>query len=667
MKLLCARSPGQSSCFTLLFSALFLLAFAPRAVASKQDAFPDWIRSAAHQPIPTYSPDTDAVVLLDETTYVVDPDGRATIHRRRITKILHPQGRRDAVVRIGYDRETKINSLHVWSIGPDGHEYSLKDNEILDRGYWGDTSMYVEDRVKVATAPGSDPGGVVAYEYEQKERPFLTEKTWFFQDHLPHLKQSFQLELPAGFEFGTVWAHHGESPAVNLEQRRWQWELKDTPGIDLAHVLMRPYPMSLAGRMTIHYTGPTLPLATTGTWKSIGQWYQRLSEGRLAATPEITAKAALLTQGKTDFYDRTEAVGEFVQQHIRYFGIELGIGGYQPHAADEVYRNEYGDCKDKATLLTAMLSSIGVHTALLMVDTHRGVIDPDAPSIVGNHMIAAIEVPTGYNSPKLRSVVTAKSGKRYLVFDPTWENTPYGQLESGLQGSYGLLMEGPASQIIELPVLSPQLNTIRRSAKFQLQADGALSGTVTEKSFGGVSEERRVYFGERDLKDQQEYLDHALERDFTSFKVADVTIENVKSLNKDFTLFYTVGVDHFARLTGPLLMVRPRVLGSEELYADNKQRSVPINLGETREETDDYEISIPVGYAIDELPEPVKVDMGFATYESASEMKSNTLHYTRTYTVRQVTLAADRYPDVQKLSGLIEADEQRRAVFKKLP
>ena len=158
------------------------------------------------------------------------------------------------------------------------------------------------------------------------------------------------------------------------------------------------------------------------------------------------------------------------------FGISnssMGVGGYQPHAAADMFRGKYGDCKDKATLLSAMLSSVGVHSALLMVDTERGVIDPDAPSIIGNHMIAAIEIPKGYESAKLRSVVTAQTGKRYLIFDPTWEKTPFGQLEHNLQGSFGVLMEGPDSQVIELPVLDPGMNTVRRTASFQLQADGS--------------------------------------------------------------------------------------------------------------------------------------------------------------------------------------------------
>jgi hypothetical protein len=301
-----------------------------------------------------------------------------------------------------------------------------------------------------------------------------------------------------------------------------------------------------------------------------------------------------------------------------------------------------------------------------MVDHRRGVIDPDAPSIVGDHMIAAIEIPKGYTSPKLRSVVTAKTGSRYLIFDPTWDKTAFGQLEHNLQGGYGVLMEGPDSQIVQFPVLSPDLNTIRRTAKFQLQPNGSLKGTVTEKRFGDLSENRRDLYTQGDVNEQTRYLDRVLGQDFTTFTVSDFKVQNVESLNKDLTTSYSLTADRFGRSMGSLLMIRPRVLGSEDLETDRKTRhNVPINLDETMQEQDDYTIELPAGYAIDEIPDPVKLDLGFASYESASSVKDNVLHYTRTYTVREVTLPADKYPDVQKLAGVIAADEQNNAVLKK--
>ena len=650
---------------TLLVLALVAPLLATPAVASKPETVPDWVRTAAAQTLPTYSAETNAVVLLDETTYTVAPDGQATEHYRRVIKILRPQGRDQAVVAVPYDKATKILSLHVWSIGPDGHQFTLKDNEIADYGYPGQGNFFEDNKIKVANAPGSDPGGIVAYEYEQRIRPMLTEKTWFFQDEIPHLNQSFTLELPPGYTAGTVWAHHPLVPVADLENQRSRWDLKDTPGINLDRVMMHPSERALAGRMTVHYAGPGLPSPTQGTWQSIGLWYQQLSQDRLASTPEIAAKAQELAAAQPDFYSKSEAIAEFVQKQIRYFVIEMGIGGYQPHFASDIFHNRYGDCKDKATLLSAMLSSVGIHSALMMVDHRRGVIDPDAPSIVGDHMIAAIEIPSGYNSPRLRSVVTAKTGRRYLIFDPTWEQTPFGQLEHGLQGSYGILMEGEQSQVIQLPVLPPDLNTIRRTASFQLQPDGSLQGSVTEKRFGDVSERRRTIFTTGDAKQQAEFLDHALEDDFTSFKITSLKVENAAALNQDLTTTYHLDADHFGKSIGSLLMVRPRVLGSEYLLPGREARSIPVDLKQTMQATDDYTIQLPAGYTVDEVPDPIKLDLGFTAYESTTQIKDNLLHYSRTYTVRAVTLPADKFPDLQKLAGVIAADEQNHAVLKK--
>ncbi len=641
-----------------------LLSSSVPALASK-DSVPDWVKSAAAQHLKTYAPETPAVVLLDETTLTVGADGTAVERQRRIVKILRPNGRDEGYVAIPFDKDTKILSLHVWSIDANGHEYAVKDNEMTEHGLPGDGSLYEDIRFRVANPPGRDPGGVIAYEVEQRSEPYLHERTWRFQGELPRVSQSFTLELPPGYTYGTTWAHHADVKVIDLEHQRYRWEMPDTPGIDLERVPMHPSIAALSGRMTVHYMAPGGAADQLASWKGVGVWYDQLAHDREAATPDIAAKAAQLTAGKTDFYDKAEAIGEYVQGKVRYFVVEMGIGGLQPHPAADIFRNGYGDCKDKATLLSAMLSTVGIHSTIVLVDTHRGYVDPKAPSMNGNHAIAAIEIPKGYRSAKLHSVVTAKNGKQYLIFDPTWEKTAFGQLEDNLQGGYGILVEGAESQIVELPVLDPELNTIRRTGSFQLAADGTLKGDVTEKRFGDVSEHQRYLYAYGNAKEQRSFLDQTLSRDFTTFDVNDVKVENAAALNKDLTTTYELTASRFARNAGPLLMVRPRVYGQEGLALDRKARLVPIDLSSTRKIKDDFTIELPEGYTVDEIPEPVKVDMGFASYESSSEMTGNKLHYTRTYTVKEVSLPAERYGDVQKLAMVIDMDEQNHAVFKK--
>jgi len=646
-------------------AAAMLAVLAPASLSASNNV-PDWVKAAAQQPLPHLPETAKAVVLLDDETYTVDAKGQAVLHEREVIKILRPQGRDDAYPAVWYDKDSKVLSLHAWSIDPAGHEYTVKDSEMSEVSPPGLGGQLFEDiKIKVADPPGRDPGGIVAYEYDKRERPYLAETDWDFQGDMPVVNQSFTLVLPAGFTYTTTWAHHPKVDAIDLENQKYRWEMNNEPAIDLERIPMSPSSLSLAGRMTVHYAGPGLAFPEDGTWRGIGEWYTSLSHDRLAASPAIAAKAAELTAGKTDFYDKAEAIGDFVQQHIRYFVIEMGVGGFQPHYAADIFRGGYGDCKDKATVLSAMLSTVGIHSALLMVDTQRGVVDPDAPSITGNHMIAAIEIPKGYDSPKLHSVVTLASGKRYLIFDPTWEDTPFGEIEDNLQGSYALLIEGPDSQIIQIPVLSPDLNTIHRSATLTLAADGTLKGTVVERYFGDVAERDRMELKELDASKQQEFIDHRVSRDLMAATVSGLQIQNVGALDKDLTTSFNVTADHFASSVGPLIMVRPRVFGTYALPVDHKTRKVAIDLRRTMQGTDTFDIQLPDGYTVDELPDPVKADVGFASYESSTKLEGRTLHYTRTYTVRQVSLPPDKYSDLQHLVAVIAADEDSRVVLKR--
>jgi hypothetical protein len=620
------------------------------------------VKAAAAEKLPAYSAKTEAVVLLEETTLNVQANGKSTERVRSVIKILRPQGRHYGYVAIPFNADSKVNSLHIWSIGPDGHEFAMKDSEIVETGVRDSGMLYEDVRYKVAEPPGRDPNGIIAYEVEQRIPSYFSEATWHIQDEIPKHVERYTIHVPAGWEYKISWHQHAEvEPAVAGDGATW--ELRDVPGLDLRDVPAAPSWEALGARGVISYFGGGQPRAS-GDWKSIGAFYQQLVQDRAQPSPEITAKAQALVAGKTDFADRAQAVAEYVQ-HTRYVGIEIGIGGWQPHAASDIFHSNSGDCKDKATLLAAMLSSVGIHSTWVMVDTHRGVVTPDLPSMFGNHMIAAIQLPDGYTSDRLHSVVTAKSGKRFLIFDPTWTYTPFGFLEAGLQGGYGILVDGKDSQLIALPVLAPELNTVIRTANFKLAEDGNLTGEVTERRGGDIASYWREVFHERSEKDQREAMHRALGPDLGDFTLGQSTVENTAALTKDFVQKFDVTVPAYARQTGPLLLVRPRVFGSDSMELDRKIRLYPINLKETRTVKDEFDIELPPGYVVDELPDPVSLDIGFAAYQSRTEMHGNTLHYARQCTVREVELPSEKYQALQLFVGQIEKDERSQAVFKK--
>ena len=538
---------------------------------------PDWVRTAARQTLPSYPADTPAVVLLEETTLTVRPEGKSTVHVRRAVKILRQQGREYGDVAVWFNANSKVNYLHVWSIGPDGHEYAVKDNEIIERGgeQWG--VLYDDARAKIAEPPARDVNAVIAYEYEQRVPFYDSEDTFELQESIPKHEQRYTLILPAGWEYTTAWHQH---PAIQptVAADHVEWDVRDEPALNMHDILDAPAAAGLRARGVISYFGGGQPRAS-GDWTAIGAYIQKLNEDRALPSPELAAKAQELVAGKTDFADKVQAIGEFVQQQIRYVAIEIGIGGRQPHNASEIFHFRYGDCKDKATLLAAMLASVGIHSTWVYVDTERGFMTPEAPSIAGNHAIAAIQLPAGYESSKLHSVVTTKSGKRFLIFDPTWEFTPFGVLESNLQGSYGILVDGRDSELVAFPVLDPQLNSVERTAHFKLAEDGSLKGEVTVRRNGDIAAYWRSVYHEASEKDQRRELSRVLGRDLGDFTLGHASAENTNALTKEFVEQYEVTVPQYARNQGPLTLLRPRVLGTDAFTVDRKIRTYPGGAG----------------------------------------------------------------------------------------
>jgi hypothetical protein len=625
---------------------------------------PDWVLTAAHAATPEYPADTIAVALDDEETLTVAPDGKATLLKRRVIKILRPQGRDFAYVFVPVDRDRKLRSLHVWSIAADGHPYTLRDNEIAEVGDDEYGMLYVDLHAKAARAPAADPGAVVAYEYERTMRPYVQEYTWDFQDSIPTLHSVFELVLPPDWHYSVAARKDTGVVATQPSPGHYRWQMDRVAGIDIQDVPMTPEFRAMAGRLVVRYSHDQQPTGDA-RWTAIGDWYTTLAMPGAQATPDLSAKAKELVAGQTDFTAKIQSIANYMQRNIRYVGIEIGIGGLQPHSADDVFRNRYGDCKDKATLLRAMLESVGIHSTWVLVDTRRGFVDPAIPSIDGNHAIAAIEIPAGYTNPLLQSVVTAKSGKRYLIFDPTNEWIPIGQIPPYEQGGYGILSEGGESQLIALPVMAPDSDRVEHTIHAQLAADGSLEASVVEQRFGYAAERPRVMFTGGSQQQQRDYLEKRLRLDLTNVSIEKLAAEHSTELSRPLELDYSFRVANYARSAGDLLLVRPRIFSSDAWSLPRETRAWPIDLSALQSRTDHIDLTLPPGYVVDELPEAVSLDTDFASYHSAVTADATTLHYTREYTVKLLQLDASRYDDLRKFSERVAYDEATSAVLKK--
>jgi hypothetical protein len=167
-------------------------------------------------------------------------------------------------------------------------------------------------------------------------------------------------------------------------------------------------------------------------------------------------------------------------------------------------------------------------------------------------------------------------------------------------------------------------------------------------------------------KDRIKPIESLLAGSLPSFQITKAAILNFTQTSQPFGFRYSFAAQNYAKNAGGLLLVRPRVLGvkAESLLETKEPRQFPIEFEGPVRDTDTFEITIPAGYVVDDLPPPVDADFGFASYHSKTESKGNVLEYTRTFEVKELSVPVSKADELKKFYRIIASDERNTAVLK---
>ncbi|HKW74589.1 MAG TPA: DUF3857 domain-containing protein [Terriglobales bacterium] len=640
---------------------LCLVSAAPaRAFAS----VPDWLRALAQQPAKKYADDANAVVLLSDKETTIRDNGEIVTHGRVAFRILRPEGKEYAAYAISYSGETKINYLRGWSITAKGQEYEAKNKDSFEIDL-STYEIFSDDKNKAVVLPGADTGTVVGFEYEQKDRPYVFDDDWYFQNNIPVEKSRYTLRLPPNWEYRANWVNYKDAPPKQ-EAGALVWEVSDVPRIEQEY--HEPPYRALAGHMIITFYSANAQGGTYKSWNDLGAWHARLIAGSFTSSLALQQKVAELAPVNKPLIERIKALANFAQQDIRYAAIEVGIGGFRPHLASEIFSHRYGDCKDKATLLSTMLAQIGVKSYYMPIQVQRGVYtERTPPNLDFNHVILAIRIADDTVAKSLPAIYEHPKLGHLLIFDPTNDLVPFGQLPYYEQDSYALLVTDNGGELIHLPLSSPEANKIQRTAKFKLLPDGTLQGEIEELRSGFMAMDFREYMKNESQHDRRKNLEYILGENLSNFQVDSFDLENVADIGKDVILKYKFTATHYAKNVGSMLLVRPRVVGEMMGEFDaTKPRHYDYEFRAPFLRSDSVEISLPDGYTIDELPDPAKAVLPFAEYTSKAEKDGNVLKYSRQYKLETTSVPVVHIDQLRKLFAEINVDERNMAILKRV-
>jgi hypothetical protein len=349
-----------------------------------------------------------------------------------------------------------------------------------------------------------------------------------FYDDAPVALARWSIELPAGWSLKHAWL-----PTAGPEPQRqgavWTFEQKDF--MPVREETLGDEPSDAGPRLVVAVEPPAstaTPTPAFSDWNAVGGWYQELAKGRDAPSAAIDAmaKEAVAKAGPNPL-SRIRAVTLFVRDRVRYVAREVGIGGYQPHAASQVYTELYGDCKDKGTLLRAALTSIGYASYPILIHaTNPNTVSSSVPCTTSfNHFVIGVAWPKGEPVPPeaASAIVDAGAHGMLLIVDPTDERTWPGTLPDNLAGKTGLAVIQGQGVLVTLPTGTPESHRIARNATVTLTPGRSVAITRVSRFYGGPASEARSSSA-YSFKDRRESVEDQIRAAFPGAEVKDYQI-----------------------------------------------------------------------------------------------------------------------------------------------
>ena len=651
-----------------LITLVGLLVFAAPASAAVGDETPPWVQQAVTIKVPTYEKDVPAVVLVDESFTTISSDGKQNEVYNYAVRILRREGRSYARGSAGYIPDiSKVKEFRAWLIRPGGETKRYGKDETVDIA--GDLNdVYNEYRVKrISGAEDADAGAIFAYTYTREDRSVFSQSDWFFQTSLPVISSRYNLTLPEGWRAeGVTFNHPKVEPRVSGTS--YSWELAN-----LAPIPEEPLSPSLSHlvpRLAISYfpgaQTQSLPIKTFTNWGEVATWLSELSDPQVVVDDALARKAYELTAlAKTEF-DKIRAISQYVQ-NIQYISIQTGLGrggGYRPHASNEVFAKSYGDCKDKANLMRAMLKVVGI--TAFPVSIYSG--DPNYVRAAWpspqqfNHCIIAVKVG---DQTQASTVIQHPTLGRLLIFDATDDQTPIGDLPYYLQGSLALINSKSETDLVKMPVTPPEMNQLERTATLELMADGAITGHIIELANGQTAVVFRSEFRRMSKPEYTGMIERWLTAGATSARLnkmepTDHSADGRFSLNVEFS-----APTYGQLMQGRLLVFKPAVVSRREgLALTAATRKYPVVL-RANAYSETVKVQLPPGFAVDEMPDPVKIQTPFGSYVTSYEVKGNELVFKRQLSQQATTILPADYEVVRKFFESIRAAENAPVVLAK--
>jgi transglutaminase-like putative cysteine protease/Flp pilus assembly protein TadD len=522
-----------------------------------------------------------ATILHDLEVHTVHESGLSSRFRQLVIQIHDDQGARaNRSHAIYYEPSTQwvdVRAARVFRGDQILSSYSIGEHSLAEPQY----RIYYSAREVVVTLPVLEPGDVVELRYRVEDVAARNQFADYFGNirglaaGVPTVRMDEVFLVPASrtlhFNVPTLALAHEEQNVGDTHVIRYT--ATDVPAIH-----------SEPGMPGYTEVSPYLHASTFRTWEEVGRFWWGLAAPQLVPDADLERTVHQLVDDAPDERTKVARIYAWATDHVRYVGLELGIHGHQPYRVADVVQRGFGDCKDTASLLYAMLQIAGIDARIALVRTTRNGDVDEAPAslAVFDHAIAYV--------PSLD-----------LFLDGTAEHGGIGELPSGDQGALTLVVGPSSAELRHIPVRAPESAGREREITIALTPTGGATLSSSELLMGSDAMAARGSYEAPETREQR--LQSALGAIFPSIELDAQSFANPTEREQPMRYTWSGHVPQLGERDGTSVRVPPSVLGGlVQSTASLATRTHPLQLGPPFHYRERRTITVPAGLSLTEVP-----------------------------------------------------------------
>ncbi|HMO60890.1 MAG TPA: transglutaminase domain-containing protein [Ferruginibacter sp.] len=553
----------------------------------------------------------------------------------------------------------ELKKIEAYTLVPEGNSFAkMKVTDFKVHSSPGNGVFYDDVKETTFDYPRLAKGSVTHVQTTHFNKDIRLLSSFYFSSYQPVHKAAYTVTFPEDMDVRYILKNDPENKVTVTETkkgRKRKLEFSAT-GIPSYDVFGNGTSVSYyATHVIVYVAGYKYNGQYVHVFSSVDELYKWNSNfiANVNKTEDETLKklSDSICQNATTQREKAQAIFRWVQEHIKYVAFEEGLEGFVPRQAADVCAKRYGDCKDMASLLTALMQLQGLQAYFAWIGTRSiPYTYSEVPlPLTDNHMISAVRI----------------EGE-WIFLDATDPNCIFGMPTSGIQGKESLIgISADKYELVTVPVMPPAKSGVTDSTWLTI-SNNTLNGNCSVNYIGyfGSDVYNSLLYNKGD--DERVYARRRMAKGSNKFLMKDYKIDYPDPVTKAATISSSFEIPDYVKIAADEMYIN---LNLEKLFSttpiDTAKRKVSVSNEYLHTIEQVHALKIPDGYALEYVPKNVFVSNDLVDFSIEYKAVAGSISATQKLVTKKLYIQPQEFPEWNKAVSIISPAYKEQVVLKK--